>query len=146
METFVVKTPTDWYAVAAYLLNNAAQHPLDYAEADCYSDSEEQAWEKARRLIEIGHGNESLKYSALVLHHSTVISLVATFEPTTVHLSMVQVLPGPRPALARLTDAVATEAATAILGRYQEKQEGVSTQVRHFYRHLGASASPVEAV
>jgi len=126
MKTFQIKTQPDWHAVAAYLLDQAV------GESETDSVDTHSAWEKAGRLVETGGSAEATKYSALVIY-----------------LSMAQVLPGPKPALGRLSDAMALEAAAAILGRYEERIESVMPQVRHFYRvneafsnHLAARHRP----
>jgi hypothetical protein len=144
MKTFQIKTQPDWHAVAAYLLDQAV------GESETDSVDTHSAWEKAGRLVETGGSAEATKYSALVIYRgSQAISLLAAIEPQVIHLSMAQVLPGPKPALGRLSDAMALEAAAAILGRYEERIESVMPQVRHFYRvneafsnHLAARHRP----
>jgi hypothetical protein len=128
---FIVQCTQDWNSVAEYLLQRATSMPLDHADSERYSATDEEAWQNTDRWIDVGRAEEAVRYTAVVEYHGQqTISLVLTREPGVLHLSIVRLtLAGTK----AVSDAVANEAARQILGTYQERQEGVM-KIRHFYQ------------
>ncbi len=130
---FSVNRTSDWQRVANYLFEAAAASPLKEPEAQRYSQTEAEAWQRTMRLIEDGRINEATRCSAAIIYKSAIlISLVMTVEPQGMHLSMVRIIPGGK--TKQLTTALTSEIVKHLLGQAVERNEGVIPGVRHFYR------------
>lgn len=132
---FTVNNRDDWRSVGEYLLNEAAKAPLLEADSKHYSASKAEAWDRVVRDIAAGRIKQLTQYSVAVIYKGcAVLSIALTLEPGDIHLSVTRVV-GER-ATVRISDAVAQELATAILGPHEERQEGALPAVRHFHRAI----------
>ena len=116
--------------------------PLPQRDAERYSATEEEAWEKAKKLYESEMAAHMVKHSAAIVYNGIkIFSVTLTLEPDPdcLHLSMTQVI-GPGQ-MGRMEDGVCKEIVTGIIGSgYEERSEGPFPNVRHFYKNLPESA------
>lgn len=135
MKLQVFFVDNDWSAIARCLLSQAAAMPLAEPDEVHASNSEVEMWLRVGNAIR--RGDNLGRYTAAAMYQrKMLLSFVMTSEPSSLHLSMVHIIPGNlRPN--RVPDPIAMEAARGILGPCEERPtKSALKNVRHFFRQF----------